>query len=72
MTLSVLEREGVGPKVLLLADIEYEVEQADAEYVIIGGDANTTPLDLDLARSCTDVKADHVWDTVGMAQFCER
>jgi hypothetical protein len=72
MTLSVLEQEGVDPKVLLLADIEYEIEQAGAEYVIIGGDANTTPPDLEMARSCTDVKADHVRDTVAMAQFCER
>jgi hypothetical protein len=72
MTLSVLEQEGVDPKVLLLADIEYEIEQAGAEYVIIGGDANTTPLDLEMARSCTDIKADHVRDTAAMAQFCER
>ena len=72
MTLAVLEQEGVDPKVLLLADIEYEIEQAKAEYVIIGGDANTTPPDLEMARSCADVKAHHVRDTEGMAQFCER
>ena len=72
MTLGVLEQDGVDPKVMLLADIEYEIERSRAEYVIIGGDANTTPPDLEMARSCKKVRADHVRDTERMAQFCER
>ena len=70
-TLAVLEQEGADPKVLLLSDIEYEIEGSGAEYLIIGGDANTTPPDLAMARSCKEVRADHVKDTERMALFCE-
>lgn len=70
-TLQILQMEGVNPKKLLLMDATWELKRMGAEYLIVGGDANCTPPQMEAARSSSRIKTNHIKDTQMMEEFCE-
>ena len=65
-----LTREGATPKTILLADLAKDLVKMKVEYIIIGGDANTTPPEIDRARSSLLPSAEQIADTREMEAFC--